>query len=62
MEEWIADTPEYRDYQGWVPLLRRLSPLLAGGRIGWAVKMMLDRDMEGLGALAMWASILKEAE
>jgi hypothetical protein len=62
MEEWIADTPEYRDYQAWVALLRRLSPLLAGGRIGWAVQMMLDRDMEGRGALAMWASVLREAK
>jgi hypothetical protein len=46
VEPWIADTPEYEDYQAWVALLRRLLPLVTyGGRIAWAVEMMAGRDM-----------------
>ncbi|KAL6638156.1 hypothetical protein ACP70R_025728 [Stipagrostis hirtigluma subsp. patula] len=47
VEAWVADTPEYRDYQAWTALLRRLSvPVLrsqdrlgrergGGSRHGW---------------------------
>ncbi|CAN6280781.1 unnamed protein product [Urochloa humidicola] len=65
-EWWIADSPGYEDYRAWVALLQRLSALVVGGRIEWAVRMMWGRDMDigggGSGVLAQGAAILREAD
>ncbi|CAL4936780.1 unnamed protein product [Urochloa decumbens] len=67
MEAWVADSPEYEDYKAWGALRRRLSPLVVGGRIGWAVKMMSCRDIDIMGtgssgALAQWAAVFREVD
>ncbi|KAJ1292952.1 hypothetical protein BS78_01G030400 [Paspalum vaginatum] len=62
MEPWVADTPEYKDWKAWVVLLERFEPFVICGRISGAVKMTVHRDMAGLGALARWAAVLREAQ
>ncbi|KAL6894360.1 hypothetical protein ACP4OV_008458 [Aristida adscensionis] len=51
-------TSEYNEYQLWFALWRRL--MLSMNRIGWAVKMAADRDMDDLG-IVQWAAVLKKA-
>ncbi|KAK3148915.1 hypothetical protein QOZ80_3AG0210390 [Eleusine coracana subsp. coracana] len=56
VEAWIAGTSEYKEYQSWITLRRRLTPVIS--RIGWAVNMAVDRDLDDSGGLAQWAAIL----
>ncbi|KAK3148914.1 hypothetical protein QOZ80_3AG0210380 [Eleusine coracana subsp. coracana] len=59
VEAWIAETPEYKEYQSWITLQRRLNQVMC--RISWAVIMAADRDLDDSGGLAQWAAVLNEA-
>ncbi|KAL6894356.1 hypothetical protein ACP4OV_008454 [Aristida adscensionis] len=62
-EPWIAETPEYKDYQAWAALLRKItSTQELGGRVGWGVRTMARAGVEDSAALAQWAAVLGEAE
>ncbi|CAL4936779.1 unnamed protein product [Urochloa decumbens] len=64
---WIGGSPDHEDYMAWAALLWRLSALVVGGRIDWAVNMMWGKGMNmgeggGSGALAQWAAVLTDAD